>query len=77
MRYSVRVTDGHCYRDLEIETDMGVEEACSLAMDRATEIERSGDVCYWEAFECSMCDGETRLSKTSVIAGALPSGTGS
>jgi hypothetical protein len=51
MKYTVRVTDGHCYRDLEIETDKGVEEACSLAMDRAAEIERSGDVCYWEAFE--------------------------
>jgi hypothetical protein len=53
MRYSVRVTDGHCYRDLEIETDKGVKEACSLAIDRATEIERAGDVCCWEVFESS------------------------
>jgi hypothetical protein len=43
MKYTVRVTDGHCFRDIEVQTDKGVEEACSLAMDRATEIERSGD----------------------------------
>src|ERR1700737_2762192 len=53
MKYPVRVTDGHCFRDIEIETDKGVEEACSLAMDRATEIDRAGDVCCWEAFESS------------------------
>ena len=53
MKYIVRVTDGHCFCDIEIETDQGVEEACSLAMDRATEIERIGDVCCWEAFESS------------------------
>jgi uncharacterized protein YciU (UPF0263 family) len=53
MKYRVRVTDGHCFRDIEVQTDKGVEEACSLAMDRATEIERSGDVCYREAFENS------------------------
>jgi hypothetical protein len=34
MKYIVRVTDGHCFRDIEIATDNGVEEACSLAMDR-------------------------------------------
>jgi hypothetical protein len=51
MKYTVRVTDGHCFRDIEVQTDKGVEEACSLAMDRATEIERSGDVCCREAFE--------------------------
>ena len=46
MKYTVRATDGHY-----IETDQGVEQACSLAMDRASEIERTGDVCGWEAFE--------------------------
>jgi hypothetical protein len=51
MKFTVRVTDGHCFRDMEIETDKGVVEACSLAMDRATELER--DVCCWEAFESS------------------------
>jgi hypothetical protein len=40
MIFTVRVTDGHCFRDVEIETDKGVEEACLLAMDRATEIDR-------------------------------------
>jgi hypothetical protein len=53
MKYTVRVTDGHYFRDIEIETDKGVEEACSLAVDRAKEIERTGDVCCWEAFESS------------------------
>jgi hypothetical protein len=53
MKYTVRVTDGHCFRDIEVQTDKGVEEACSLAMDRAAEIERSGNVCCWEAFESS------------------------
>ena len=53
MRYTVRVTDGHCFRDIEIETDKGVEEACLLAMGRAKEIDRAGDVCCWEAFESS------------------------
>jgi hypothetical protein len=53
MKYTVRVTDGHCFRDIEIETNKGIVEACSLAMDRATEIERAGDVCCWEAFESS------------------------
>jgi len=74
MKYIVCVTDGHHFRDFEIETDKGVDEACSLAMERATETQQWEVV---EAFECSMCDGETRLSKTSVIAGAQPSGTGS
>jgi hypothetical protein len=46
-------TDGHCFRDIEVETDKGAEEACSLAMERASEIERTGDVCCWEAFESS------------------------
>jgi hypothetical protein len=32
MRYIVCVSDGHHFRDFEIETDKGVEEACSLAM---------------------------------------------
>ena len=53
MKYTVRVTDGHCFRDIEVETDKGAEEACSLAMGRAKEIERTGDVCCWEAFESS------------------------
>ena len=53
MKYTVRVTDGHCFRDIEVQTDKGVEEACSLAMARATEIERAGDVSCWEAFESS------------------------
>ena len=53
MRYCVRVTDGHCFRDIEIETDKSVEEACSRAMERASEIERTGEVCCWEAFESS------------------------
>jgi hypothetical protein len=53
MKYMVRVTDGHCFRDIVIETDKGVEEACSLAMDRAAEIEREGGVCCWEPFESS------------------------
>jgi hypothetical protein len=63
MRYSVRVTDGHCYRDLEIETDKGVEEACSLAMERATETQQWEIV---ETFECSRCDGETRIEERSL-----------
>ena len=46
-------TDGHCFRDIEIETDKGIEEACSRAMERASEIERTGDVCCWEVFESS------------------------
>lgn len=53
MKYTVRVTDGHCYRDIAVETDKGAKEACSLAMDRATEIERTGDFCCLEAFESS------------------------
>jgi hypothetical protein len=53
MKYMVRVTDGHCFCDIKIETDNGVEEACSLAMDRATGIEQAGDRCCWEAFESS------------------------
>jgi hypothetical protein len=53
MIFTVRVTDRRCFCDIEIETDKGVEEACSLAMDRATEIDRAGDVCCWEAFESS------------------------
>jgi hypothetical protein len=53
MKYTVRVTDGHCFRDIDIETDKGLEEACSLAMNRAKEIERTGDACCWEAFESS------------------------
>ena len=53
MIFTVRVTDGHSFCDIEVQTDKGVEEACSLAMDRATEIERSGDVCCREAFESS------------------------
>jgi hypothetical protein len=53
MKYTVRVTDGHCFRDIEVETDKGVDEACSLAMQWAGEIERKGDVCCWEAFASS------------------------
>ena len=53
MKYIVCVTDGHRFRDIEIETDKGVEEACSLAMERAGEIDRTGDVCCWKAFESS------------------------
>jgi hypothetical protein len=53
MIFTVRVTDGHSFCDIEVQTDKGVEEACSLAMDRATEIERAGDVSCWEAFESS------------------------
>ena len=52
MIYIVRVTDRRCFCDFKVETDKGVEEACSLA-DRATEIDRAGDVCCWEAFESS------------------------
>jgi hypothetical protein len=52
MKYTVRVTDGHCFRDIDIETDNGVQEACSLAMGRATEIERAGNVCCWEHLHC-------------------------
>ena len=51
MKYTVRVTDGHCFRDIEVQTDKGVEEACSLAMERAKETER--DLCCWEPFESS------------------------
>jgi hypothetical protein len=53
MRYCVRVTDGHCFRDIEIETDKGVEEACSRAMKRASEIERTGEVGCRGSFESS------------------------
>jgi hypothetical protein len=53
MIFTVRVTDGGCFCNIEIETDKGVEEACSLAMDRATEIDRAGDLCCWEPFESS------------------------
>ena len=53
MIFTVRVTDGHSFCDIEIDTNKGLEEACSLAMDRATEIDRAGDVCCWEAFESS------------------------
>jgi hypothetical protein len=53
MIFTMRVTDGRCFCDIEIETDKGVEEACSLAMAPATEIERAGDVSCWEAFESS------------------------
>jgi hypothetical protein len=53
MRYIVRVTDGHCFRDIKIETNNGIEEACLLAMQRAKEIERAGEVCCWVAFESS------------------------
>src|SRR3982074_3357360 len=53
MIYTVRVTDGRCFCDIKVETDKGVEEACSLAMARATEIERAGDVSCWEGFESS------------------------
>src|SRR6516164_7660027 len=53
MKYIVCVTDGHRFRDIEIETDKGVEDACSLAMERAGEIDRTGDVCCWKAFESS------------------------
>jgi hypothetical protein len=53
MKFTVRVTDGHCFRDVEIETDKGLEEACSLALERAKEIERAGDVCCSEPFESS------------------------
>jgi hypothetical protein len=53
MIYTVRLTDGHSFCDIEIETNKGIEEACSLAMDRATEIERAGDARCWEAFESS------------------------
>jgi hypothetical protein len=45
--------DGHCFRNIEIETETGVEEACLLAMERAKEVDRVGDVCCWEAFESS------------------------
>ena len=45
MKYIVRVTDGRCFRDIEIETDQGVEEAGSLAIDQATETQQ------WEIVE--------------------------
>jgi hypothetical protein len=51
MKYTVRITDGRCFCDIEVQTDKGVEEACSLAMERAKEIERTGDLCCWEPFE--------------------------
>src|SRR3979490_1135816 len=53
MIFTVRVTDGRCFCDIEVETDKGVKEACSLAMDRAADLERTGDVCCWEPFESS------------------------
>jgi hypothetical protein len=49
MKYIVCVTDGHHFRDIEIETDLGVEEACSLAMERAIETQQWEIV---ETFEC-------------------------
>jgi hypothetical protein len=52
MIFTVRVTDGHSFCDIEIDTNKGPEEACSLAMERAKEIERTGDLC-WEPFESS------------------------
>jgi hypothetical protein len=45
MKYIVCVSDGHHFRDFEIETDKGVDEACSLAMERATETQQ------WEIVE--------------------------
>ena len=63
MRYIVCVTDGHHFRDFEIETDKGVEEACSLAMERATETQQWEIV---EAFEGSRCDGGTRIRERSL-----------
>ena len=45
MKYVVRVTDGGCFRDIEIETDQGIEEAGSLAIDRVSETQQ------WEIFE--------------------------
>jgi hypothetical protein len=53
MKYIVRVTDGYCFRDIEIETDNGVQRACLLALGRGAEIERTGDICCWEPFESS------------------------
>jgi hypothetical protein len=53
MIFTVRVTDGHSFCDIEIETNKGLEVACSLAMERAKEIKRTGDLCCWEPFESS------------------------
>jgi hypothetical protein len=53
MIFTVRVTDGHSFYDIEIDTNKGLEEACSLAMERAKEIELTGDLCCWEPFESS------------------------
>ena len=61
MKYTVRATDGHY-----IETDQGVEQACSLAMDRASEIERTGDVCGWP-------DADTVVSQMMTSARSLSS----
>jgi hypothetical protein len=52
MKYIVCVTDGHHFRDIEIETDKGVEEACSLAMERATETQQ------WEIVETFESTGQ-------------------
>ena len=60
MKYVVRVTDGGCFRDIEIETDQGIEEAGSLAIDRVSETQQWEIV---ETFECSRCDGETRIEE--------------
>jgi hypothetical protein len=62
MKYIVCVTDGHHFRDIEIETDQGVEEACLLAIDRATETQQWEIVeTFEEGAHCSRCDGETRF----------------
>jgi len=53
MIFTVRVTDGHSFCDIEIDTNKGLEGACSLAMERAKETERTGDLCCWEPFESS------------------------
>ena len=58
MKYIVCVTDGHHFRDFEIETDKGVDEACSLAMERATETPQ------WEIVEAfEKCDCEPRIEE--------------
>ena len=53
MIFTVNVTDGHSFCDIEIDTNKGLEGACSLAMERAKETERTGDLCCWEPFESS------------------------
>jgi hypothetical protein len=48
MLYTVRITDGHCYQDVEIATDKGIDDACEQAM---TMLEAPDYAYAWEHFE--------------------------